>query len=58
MALGGAADRVPVTEEAVRAGLVRASLPGRLQLRAGSVERILDVAHNPQAAEVLAVWRR
>ncbi len=58
MALEAAAPRVPLTGQAVPEGLVKASLPGRLQLLGGSVERILDVAHNPQAAEALAGFLR
>lgn len=45
---------LPVTQGAVRAGLLEATLPGRFQVMAGAVTRILDVAHNPQAAQVLA----
>lgn len=40
---------------AVAHGLRRASLPGRLQIIAGEVEWILDVAHNEPAAQVLAL---
>ena len=48
------AGRLPVGEEAIRQGLARVSLPGRLQLLPGEVTRLLDVAHNPHAAAVLA----
>ena len=44
-------ERLPVPETAVRAGLVRVRLPGRFERR-GNV--ILDVAHNVEAARVLA----
>lgn len=44
-------DRLPVPETAVRSGLVRLCLPGRFERR-GRV--ILDVAHNVEAAQVLA----
>lgn len=44
---------VKVAEEAVRAGLQQASLPGRLQKIAGSPDVILDVAHNPHGAKFL-----
>jgi dihydrofolate synthase / folylpolyglutamate synthase len=40
--------------DAVAHGLRRTSLPGRLQIVAGEVEWILDVAHNEPAAGVLA----
>jgi dihydrofolate synthase/folylpolyglutamate synthase len=46
--------RLLVPDEAVRAGLAGVRLPGRFQVLAGSPEWILDVAHNPQAAEALA----
>jgi len=45
----------PVPEAALREGLAAARLPGRFQIvMAGGLEYVLDVAHNPQAAEVLA----
>ena len=47
-------DRLPVDAAAIRAGLARAWLPGRFQIIPGPVEWILDVAHNPAAAAVLA----
>ncbi|MBL8259940.1 MAG: bifunctional tetrahydrofolate synthase/dihydrofolate synthase [Candidatus Competibacteraceae bacterium] len=47
-------DRLPVAPDAVRAGLTAARLPGRFQIIPGPVEWILDVAHNPHAAGVLA----
>src|SRR3546814_18730822 len=39
---------------AVRVGLLQASLPGRFQILPGQPAVILDVAHNPHAAAVLA----
>jgi dihydrofolate synthase/folylpolyglutamate synthase len=47
-------DRLPVTEAAIRDGLVSVCLPGRFQCLPGKVERIFDVAHNPQGARLLA----
>ncbi|MGH8588840.1 MAG: bifunctional folylpolyglutamate synthase/dihydrofolate synthase, partial [Gammaproteobacteria bacterium] len=45
----------PVPEPALREGLAAARLPGRFQIvTAGGLEYVLDVAHNPQAAEALA----
>lgn len=46
--------RFPVGREALRAGLQQVRLAGRLQLIPGDVTRILDVAHNVQAARNLA----
>lgn len=37
-------------------GLARARLPGRLQRVASEPEVLVDVGHNPQAAQVLADW--
>lgn len=47
-------EQLPVTMQAVRRGLARVALPGRFQVVAGRPSVILDVAHNPQAARVLA----
>lgn len=45
----------PVPDEAVRAGLVEAHLPGRFEWRrSGRIQWCLDVAHNPAAGAVLA----
>ena len=46
--------RLPVAAGAVRDGLVNVELPGRLQVLPGRPSIVLDVAHNPQAARVLA----
>jgi dihydrofolate synthase/folylpolyglutamate synthase len=43
-----------VPDEAVRAGLAGAALAGRFQRVAGDPEWLLDVAHNAEAARVLA----
>ncbi len=48
------ADERPVSEAAIRQGLTAAQLPGRFQIIPGEVPVLLDVAHNPQAAEALA----
>lgn len=53
-ALGALASRLPVGEQAVRAGLRLANVPGRFQVLPGRPAVILDVAHNPHAAAVLA----
>ena len=47
-------ERLPISMGAVRQGLLRADLPGRFQVLAGRPVTILDVAHNPHAAERLA----
>ncbi|ANN66839.1 bifunctional tetrahydrofolate synthase/dihydrofolate synthase [Bordetella bronchialis] len=47
-------DRLPVPQQAVRQGLLQATLPGRFQILPGQPTVILDVAHNPHAAAVLA----
>jgi dihydrofolate synthase/folylpolyglutamate synthase len=44
---------LPVTQQAVRQGLLQAALPGRFQILPGQPVVILDVAHNPHAAAVL-----
>jgi dihydrofolate synthase/folylpolyglutamate synthase len=46
--------RLPVASGAVRDGLVNVELPGRFQVLPGRPAIVLDVAHNPQAARVLA----
>jgi dihydrofolate synthase/folylpolyglutamate synthase len=50
--------QLPVSQEAVRLGLLRASLPGRFQVVEGEPLVILDVAHNREAAAVLAATLR
>ena len=47
-------EKLPVSMTAVRRGLVEVSLPGRFQVVPGKPVWILDVAHNPHAARVLA----
>src|SRR5205823_5384172 len=47
-------DRIPVTTGAIREGLVSVELPGRFQVLPGRPMIVLDVAHNPHAARVLA----
>jgi dihydrofolate synthase/folylpolyglutamate synthase len=46
--------RLPVARAALEQGLREVRLPGRFQRLPGPVERVLDVAHNPQGARVLA----
>ena len=47
-------ERLPVNMEAVRRGLNEVELAGRFQLVPGKPTLILDVAHNPHAANSLA----
>lgn len=47
-------DRLPVSAQAVREGLLAVSLPGRFQVLPGRPTVVLDVAHNPHAARALS----
>jgi dihydrofolate synthase/folylpolyglutamate synthase len=47
-------DRLPVTLQDIKRGLLEVDLPGRLQVLPGRPAIVLDVAHNPHAALVLA----
>ncbi|MDD5384199.1 MAG: bifunctional tetrahydrofolate synthase/dihydrofolate synthase [Gallionella sp.] len=53
-ALDALKDKLPVSMEAVRRGLVEVQLAGRFQFVPGRPTLILDVAHNPHAARSLA----
>jgi dihydrofolate synthase/folylpolyglutamate synthase len=53
-ALESLRDGLPVPQQAVRLGLLQVQLPGRFQILPGQPAVILDVAHNPHAAAVLA----
>jgi len=53
-ALDALNDRLPVSMQAIRQGLLNVGLPGRFQVLATRPVTILDVAHNPAAAEVFA----
>lgn len=53
-ALDALKDKLPVSMQAVRRGLVEVVLPGRFQVVPGRPQLILDVAHNPHAARSLA----
>jgi dihydrofolate synthase / folylpolyglutamate synthase len=53
-ALDSLRDRLAVTGGAIRKGLARVELAGRFQVLPGRPTVILDVAHNPEAAGVLA----
>jgi dihydrofolate synthase / folylpolyglutamate synthase len=47
-------ERLPVTMDDIRSGLLEAEAPGRFQVLPGRPAIILDVAHNPAAASALA----
>ncbi len=47
-------ERLPVSMQHVRQGLMLVDVPGRFQVLPGRPTVVLDVAHNPQAAGVLA----
>jgi dihydrofolate synthase/folylpolyglutamate synthase len=53
-ALDALRERLPLAMQDVRRGLAEVSLAGRFQVLPGRPQVILDVAHNPQAAGVLA----
>jgi dihydrofolate synthase/folylpolyglutamate synthase len=53
-ALDALKQKLPVSMEAVRRGLVEVQLSGRFQFVPGKPQLILDVAHNPHAARSLA----
>jgi dihydrofolate synthase/folylpolyglutamate synthase len=46
--------RLPVTLEAIHQGLREVVVPGRFQVLEGKIKTILDVAHNPASARLLA----
>ncbi len=54
-ALATISDRFPVDQNNIRVGLTRAVIPGRLQVLPGLPTRVFDVAHNPDAAQALAM---
>jgi len=54
-ALSALRERLPVTAQAVRNGLVFVDLPGRFQIVPGQPTLVLDVAHNPHATAALAL---
>lgn len=49
-------DRLPLQRSAIEQGLSTVSLAGRLQKLSTEPEILVDVAHNPHAAEQLASW--
>jgi len=55
MALETVADKLPVSQQHVRQGLISTAVAGRFQVLPGLPLRVLDVAHNPDAVRRLAV---
>ena len=53
-ALDALHDRLPVTAQDIRRGLAEVEVAGRCQVLPGRPQIVLDVAHNPQAAQELA----
>ncbi len=51
-------NRLRLTSAAIVHGIANARAPARMQRFAGDTELLVDVAHNPQAARVLAAWLR
>ncbi len=55
-ALRALGDKLPVSNDHIAVGVAVATVPARLQRIPGPVEILIDVAHNPQAAQQLAQW--
>jgi dihydrofolate synthase/folylpolyglutamate synthase len=53
-ALEALGDRLPLSQQAVREGLLKVEIAARFQVLPGRPTMVLDVAHNPHAAAVLA----
>ena len=53
-ALDALRERLPIAMKDVRRALAEVTLPGRFQVLPGRPQVVLDVAHNPEAAAVLA----
>ncbi len=51
-------ERIPIDDAALAAGVRAAGAMARLQrwVKPGAADLVIDVAHNPQAAQVLAHW--
>ncbi|MGB6101850.1 MAG: bifunctional tetrahydrofolate synthase/dihydrofolate synthase [Comamonas sp.] len=53
-ALEAIREKLPISAQAVRAGLALVELPGRFEVAPGQPVVVLDVAHNPHAVATLA----
>jgi dihydrofolate synthase/folylpolyglutamate synthase len=49
-------DKLPVSEQQIKKGLIELYVPGRLDYIPGKVSKLFDVAHNPHAAYFLAEY--
>ena len=58
IALQQLADRVIISRQHITKGLQLVKLAGRLQKLAATPDIFVDVAHNPHAAQQLALWLR
>ena len=52
-ALAALSDKLPVSQNHVKRGLLEVNWPGRMQVLPGRPTVVLDVAHNPHAARAL-----
>jgi dihydrofolate synthase / folylpolyglutamate synthase len=52
-ALAALADRLPISQNELKRGLLEVQWPGRMQVLPGRPAVVLDVAHNPHAAHAL-----
>ncbi|CAG7857123.1 dihydrofolate synthase / folylpolyglutamate synthase [biofilm metagenome] len=50
------ADKLPVSESSIHAGLKNVQLSGRFQLINGTVPVLMDVGHNPEAVQTLVEY--
>lgn len=55
-ALRAVVPALALTENHIASGVAAATVPGRMQRIGGPIDIVLDVAHNPQAAQQLARW--
>ena len=55
-ALRALASGLPINNDHIAVGVAVAQVPARMQRLGGPVEILIDVAHNPQAAQQLAHW--
>ncbi|MBV2235363.1 MAG: bifunctional tetrahydrofolate synthase/dihydrofolate synthase [Sterolibacterium sp.] len=53
-ALDALREQLPVAMRDIRQGLLEVELPGRFQMLPGRPQIVLDIAHNPQAIQLLA----
>ncbi|HVE44007.1 MAG TPA: bifunctional tetrahydrofolate synthase/dihydrofolate synthase [Gammaproteobacteria bacterium] len=56
MAISLSQAQLPVSEAAIRSGLTKTKLMGRIQMVPGSVNHLYDVSHNPASVALLAAY--